>query len=1137
VSDNEHELSYTSTHGQEYTVLFQDYSGKDYSTVCFVFPGQSSAQKGMFRSELQEFEEFQSLFARADEFAAYHDLVKPSCYITSPHTVPDEQLTIIRTLCLFVAEYALFQRLKNQGLKPSILTGHSFGEFAAIAASGSVDFVDMLEIVLLREQSCPAPHRLGYLLTVFSTFASISKVLESSYFEVACYNSPDQVVIGIPGLDEVKAAEALLKDAGIHFRRMDHVPQPYHTSLMKDCAERFTRDLSAYPLAISPPLHPFHSSVLQTRIDNQNFHPSRIRSAITRHLVEPLDFISQITAIYQGGMHGFIEVGPGTVFSKLIAEILRGKSHSIVPLTHFLCQEKGLVKKYSVTQSKLLRRVSSIISRLTGYELQHIKIRKKLQDDLGIDSLKKAEILLVLEDEGMIDAASIASSAIKTTADLGEAVVKASYARLLATSLSLREPDFQRHRLVEKEFRVSRLFLREEEKGRKIIHLSLSALLSDFEGESSRAFELLREGINPLIILVFDLVEEGDPVEMSMRFLTTIKALLPGLPQPFQLIALAGREGFLFTAAGSFFKSLRKEGDCFSFSSVIHQDDTDLSTLAREAAQEVYHVDLRYKKGSRYALVMEPEELSTGEECRDFKGSVLLAVGGAHGITLSLLKHLVADNELIVAIVGRSSPEERAPALASLRCGKGEITYHRGDASHFDEVLSIAQKVYDQYGKIDYIVSGAGCQVSALFSGRSDGEIRSELACTLTIAQNLLRIGERFKVRKIAWFSSIVAWAGNQGQAVYSFANSALNYMACTSRVPVLSIMWPPWKGIGMMDDEALMKRMRAFGISLLDEERAFPLFQKDLFSSRSTGCVLYHDRADTPLYWGPLLPLNDFESLLGTFIYHRDISFQQDITAESHPFLKHPESGGGMRLPFAYMAALLLFQSSILTGTMGRIEDFTLGDSLTPGNGAVVACHYDMREKNCLMVTINSLQHGCDEAIPLGRCLIHYPEQGIDHLHECSLSDFASYKQSLHGIDAEKISRNQGTEHGLHGQAHFFLDEEGHYVASLPPSLVNAHTGCHGFDRVLGGLALVMDLAAFSGRGEGRMASPPDSLLSLHVDDSRSWEGALFARITAVHKEKDHIRVDAAILSDDGACLARLFGIAIRTGGGVASE
>lgn len=1088
----------------------------------------------MFRREYHEFDEFREIFAKADVFAAANDICPVSWYIVSPDRIPSLHLPAVRTLSLFAAQYAMFRRLENQGIRPTVLTGHSFGEYAAITASGSVGFDEMLTVVLARERSCPEPHQLGWLVSIATPFTTLSRLLVSSCYEFAATNSPRQTLIGIPGLAETEAIEKQLKAQSIAFQRLEHVPHPYHTTYMEECGIRFTAQLSAMSLNICPPMYPLYSSVLHCRVDSQNFRPELIFSALARQITESIDFIEQIGSIHRDGVYGFLEVGPGSVFSRLANDILKGKSYSIIPIKPWLSQEPSLIKEYDIRDHRLLHRIIAIISRLTGYELQKIQVRKRLQDDLGIDSIKKAEILFtVLEEEDVKDAAAIITSEIRTVYDLSEAVAKAKYAKKLIDPSLQKEPDFRRFRAVLEEQRLPSIVPQRGLDFDRVIALSITSLIDDPEQYLDNVAGKIADTERLIIILCFDGESTDAPLEKSYRLLDAFKVFFARFTMPFYLVAMARRDSMLFSGASSFLKSQRKELGYFHFVSVIAEGDDDPAVLAMCAASELYYRDLRFSEGRRYVRKMQSDTLCASDEERQrFNGSVIVAIGGAKGTSFSLLYRLSAEFSVTIAVIGRSRPDV-SPVIENidlLRRGKGTVEYHQCDASSYEDFNALLKSIHRHHGRIDYIIDSAGFQVSAPFSSRSGEEIRKELASKVAVAENVLRVAEQLSVKKAVCFSSIVAWAGNEGQAVYAYSNGALNYLAETSAVSALSIMWPPWKGVGMMDDALLVQKMEGMGISLLDEERAYALFREDLIREASRGTVLYCDSSNTPLYWSSLTSQREYQSLLGTFMYHRDISFQLDITPVSHPFLHDHSLKGSLYLSFSYVTTLLLFQSFMLNGKVGVFRNLRLFNPISVGAGAVVACHYSTGGEEHFSVTINSIRHGHQVVLTHGACMIDFVEISSAAILCSFPQGFKEYLQSLRRLNPPQIYGSQGLFHGPAYQVlhDLYIDSEGCYIASLPRT-DPVFTGHFTFDRVVTLLEASIQIMAFRSYNERQIYSLPEMIESLHIDDCCDLTEPLYVKMVSMTYQEESITADAVVLTVSGVPVVSLKGLMLR--------
>jgi malonyl CoA-acyl carrier protein transacylase len=141
--------------GGRYTTTFTKYEGFDFSRRGFVFPGQSSAFPGMMKEELTNSPVAVALFKKADELAAKLDLPPVSDYVFNPERLSNPNKALLRNPALFTVQVAIAQHLESIGLTPALVTGHSFGEYAAVVISEIGKFEDLFEIVVMRDRFSP----------------------------------------------------------------------------------------------------------------------------------------------------------------------------------------------------------------------------------------------------------------------------------------------------------------------------------------------------------------------------------------------------------------------------------------------------------------------------------------------------------------------------------------------------------------------------------------------------------------------------------------------------------------------------------------------------------------------------------------------------------------------------------------------------------------------------------------------------------------------------------------------------------------------------------------------------------------------------------------------------------------------
>ena len=153
------------------------------------------------------------------------------------------------------------------------------------------------------------------LLSCFEGVQKIRELLKgTSGLFISHLNSPQQTVVGGPA-DSILNFEKRLSEAGIRGQVLS-VPRPFHTPIMKPIVEPVSIALKDLP--VGPPYLPFLSGISQ----NYSAEPNEIRTQLAEQLTEPVNFTRQIERLYDEGVRLFLEVGPGSVLTKLTHAIL-----------------------------------------------------------------------------------------------------------------------------------------------------------------------------------------------------------------------------------------------------------------------------------------------------------------------------------------------------------------------------------------------------------------------------------------------------------------------------------------------------------------------------------------------------------------------------------------------------------------------------------------------------------------------------------------------------------------------------------------------------------------------------------------------------------------------------------------------
>lgn len=284
--------------------------------IAFVFPGQGSQYVGMGKEIYENYDVAREVFQEASRALGY-DLAD-LCF----NGPKDELNKTFRTQpCILTVSIAICRALLSMGIRPSVVAGHSLGEYSAIVAAESLSLSDAVTLTekrgLFMQEAVPEGK--GLMAAVLGLerekVDGICKSLQSGYAAPANYNSPGQIVIAGEKI-AVQEAIKLCDDAGAKRTVPLAVSVPSHCKLMKPASEKLAGLLDSRLL--KNPAIPIVNNA-----DAAFLHDSEsIKASLIRQLSYPLLWEDSIKTIADSGVTTFVEVGPGKVLSGLIKRIV-----------------------------------------------------------------------------------------------------------------------------------------------------------------------------------------------------------------------------------------------------------------------------------------------------------------------------------------------------------------------------------------------------------------------------------------------------------------------------------------------------------------------------------------------------------------------------------------------------------------------------------------------------------------------------------------------------------------------------------------------------------------------------------------------------------------------------------------------
>lgn len=282
--------------------------------IAFCFPGQGSLEEGMGRDIAEAVPAAMAVFEAASE-AAGLDL-RRLCF-----EAPLEELveTEVQQPALVATSLAVLAALRERGIEPDYVVGHSVGEFAALAAADSLTTEEA--VALVRERGLAmaeaARENPGSMAAILG--------LDDPDVERVCrrilgvwpanYNCPGQVVVS----GERPAVEECLSEAereGARRTVMLKVSGAFHSPLVARAADRLRPAVER--LRFREPAAPFMSTVT-ARIEPAH----RVGTLLVDQLTAPVRFTQAVSGLAREGVRTFVEVGPGNVLSGLVKRIDR----------------------------------------------------------------------------------------------------------------------------------------------------------------------------------------------------------------------------------------------------------------------------------------------------------------------------------------------------------------------------------------------------------------------------------------------------------------------------------------------------------------------------------------------------------------------------------------------------------------------------------------------------------------------------------------------------------------------------------------------------------------------------------------------------------------------------------------------
>ena len=282
----------------------------------FVFPGQGAQFVGMGKDLYDNNEKAKELFEKANEILGYRitDIMFEGT---------DEELKQTKVTQPAVFLHSVIKAISlGDEFKPSMVAGHSLGEFSALVAAGALNFEDGLRLVYARamamQKACEAaPSTMAAIVgladeKIEEICAEVNK--EGNVVVPANYNCPGQLVIS-GNVEAINEACEKLKAAGAKRALPLKVGGAFHSPLMQPAKDELQAAIEK--TEFSAPQCPVYQNV----DGKPHTDPADIKQNLIAQLTAPVKWTQIVQNMEADGLTEVVELGPGTVLQGLVKKI------------------------------------------------------------------------------------------------------------------------------------------------------------------------------------------------------------------------------------------------------------------------------------------------------------------------------------------------------------------------------------------------------------------------------------------------------------------------------------------------------------------------------------------------------------------------------------------------------------------------------------------------------------------------------------------------------------------------------------------------------------------------------------------------------------------------------------------------